>query len=93
MPVDAVATKPAGEILKLKPARIALYDQYGGLAPSGWTRWLLEQFEFPFEVVCIRRRSTPGISIVNMTWWCSPTARIRKARGRRIATGAVHHSR
>ena len=19
--------------------------------PSGWTRWLLEQFEFPFEVV------------------------------------------
>jgi hypothetical protein len=38
-------------MLKLKPLRIGLYDQYGGLAPSGWTRWLFEQFEFPFEVV------------------------------------------
>ena len=25
--------------------------RYGGSVPSGWTRWLLEQFEFPFEVV------------------------------------------
>jgi hypothetical protein len=31
--------------------RIALWDRYGGSMPSGWTRWLLEQFEFPFEVV------------------------------------------
>ena len=31
--------------------RIALADHYGGSMPSGWTRWLLEQFEFPFEVV------------------------------------------
>ncbi len=31
--------------------RIALYDTYGGSMPSGHTRWLLEQFEFPFEVV------------------------------------------
>lgn len=46
-----VAAAPAGEALKLKPIRIGLYDQYGGLMPSGWTRWLLEQFEFPFEVV------------------------------------------
>ena len=46
-----VATAPAGEAMKLKPIRIGLYDQYGGLMPSGWTRWLLEQYEFPFEVV------------------------------------------
>ena len=39
------------DLIKLKPARIGLYDQYGGLAPSGWTRWLFERFEFPFEVV------------------------------------------
>jgi hypothetical protein len=51
VPVEASAARPAGEIIKLRPARIGLYDQYGGLAPSGWTRWLLEQFEFPFEVV------------------------------------------
>jgi hypothetical protein len=49
--VHAVAKAPAGDALKLKPVRIGLYDQYGGSMPSGWTRWLFEQFEFPFEVV------------------------------------------
>ena len=49
--VEAVAKAPAGDALKLKPIRIGLYDQYGGLMPSGWTRWLFEQFEFPFQVV------------------------------------------
>jgi hypothetical protein len=49
--VDAVASKPAGDSLKLKPVRIGLWDQYGGSMPSGWTRWLFEQYEFPFEVV------------------------------------------
>ncbi len=43
--------KPAGEALKLKPVRIGLWDRYGGSMPSGWTRWLFEQFDFPFEVV------------------------------------------
>ena len=31
--------------------RVGLWDRYGGSMPSGWTRWLLEQFEFPFRVV------------------------------------------
>jgi hypothetical protein len=48
--VEASAMRPA-DLIKLKPARIGLYDQYGGLTTSGWTRWLFEQFEFPFEVV------------------------------------------
>jgi len=47
----AVSKAPTGEALKLKPIRIGLYDQYGGLMPSGWTRWIFEQFEFPFELV------------------------------------------
>lgn len=47
----AVAQKPAGEAMKLKPVRIGLLDVYGGSMPSGWMRWMLEQFEFPFEVV------------------------------------------
>ena len=51
VPVTAVAKAPAGEALKLKPIRIGLYDVYGGSMPSGWTRWLLEEYEFPFEVV------------------------------------------
>jgi hypothetical protein len=49
--VRGVAAQPAGDAIKLRKLRIALADQYGGSMPSGWTRWLLEQFEFPFEVV------------------------------------------
>ncbi len=37
--------------IKLRPPRIGLADQYGGSMTSGWTRLILEQFEFPFEVV------------------------------------------
>jgi hypothetical protein len=51
VPAQALASAPAGAAAKLKPVRIGLYDQYGGIVTSGWTRWLLEQYEFPFEVV------------------------------------------
>lgn len=44
-------TVPAGKMIQLHPVKIGLYDQWGGLMPSGWTRWLLEQYEFPFELV------------------------------------------
>ncbi len=47
----ALAKKPTGEALLLHPERIGLFDQYGGSMPSGWIRWLLEQFEFPFTVI------------------------------------------
>jgi hypothetical protein len=46
-----VAKAPTGDALKLKPIRIGLYDSYGGSMPSGWTRWIFEQYEFPFERV------------------------------------------
>ncbi|MFO0956094.1 MAG: M14 metallopeptidase family protein [Isosphaeraceae bacterium] len=42
---------PGAEAVGLKPARVALWDRPGGSMPSGWTRWLLERFEFPFRVV------------------------------------------
>ena len=35
----------------MRAPRIALWDQYGGSMESGWTRWILEQFEFPFTRV------------------------------------------
>lgn len=41
---------PAGAS-RLRQPRIGLWDRYGGSIPSGWTRWLLEQYEFPFEVI------------------------------------------
>jgi hypothetical protein len=49
--VTAERTPATGAAVKLRPVRIALWDTYGGSMPSGWTRWLLEQFEFPFTVV------------------------------------------
>ncbi len=48
---DTAAARPAGEAFQLRPMRIGLWDRYGGSMPSGWVRWLLEKFEFPFEVV------------------------------------------
>jgi hypothetical protein len=36
---------------RVRPARIALWDQYGGAITSGWARYVLEQFDFPYEVV------------------------------------------
>ena len=48
---EAVAVKPSGEALMLRQPRIALWDRYGGSVPSGWTRYVLEKFEFPYTVV------------------------------------------
>jgi hypothetical protein len=48
---EAVASKPAGETLKLRQPRIGLWDKYGGSVPSGWTRYVLEKFEFPFTAI------------------------------------------
>ena len=42
---------PEKEAVTLKPVRVGLWDKHGGSMPSGWTRWLLERFEFPFEVI------------------------------------------
>jgi len=41
-------------LLPVKAARIAIWDQYGGSMPSGWTRYLMEQFRFPYEVIFAR---------------------------------------
>jgi hypothetical protein len=49
--ITPLSSRPTGEMVKLKPVRVGLWDQYGGSMPSGWTRWLLEQYETPFEVV------------------------------------------
>ena len=46
-----VREPPTGPALELRPVRIGLWDHYGGSMPSGWLRWILEEFEFPFEQV------------------------------------------
>ena len=42
---------PDAEGTAVRAVRIGLWDQYGGSMESGWTRWILEQFEFPFSRV------------------------------------------
>ncbi|HEX6308034.1 MAG TPA: M14 family metallopeptidase, partial [Longimicrobiales bacterium] len=44
------APPPAGA-WRLRIPRVGLWDVYGGSMDSGWARWILEQFEFPFERV------------------------------------------
>ncbi|HET7038552.1 MAG TPA: peptidase, partial [Gemmatimonadales bacterium] len=46
---SGVSQRPAGEGWKLRQPRIGLLDVYGGSMPSGWTRWVLEQFGIPHE--------------------------------------------
>jgi hypothetical protein len=47
---DAIAARPDADAMELHAPRIGLLDTYGGSMTSGWTRWILEQFSFPFEV-------------------------------------------
>ncbi len=54
--VTVAASTPPGPALKLRPARVALWDRYGGAPSSGWIRWVLERYEFPFD-----RVYAPGI--------------------------------
>ena len=36
---------------KLKPLRLALFNPWGGNMDEGWTKLMLERFEFPFEEI------------------------------------------
>ncbi len=47
--VTASAARPPQDARPLGEARIALYKPWVESIDEGWTRWLLEQYEFPFE--------------------------------------------
>lgn len=46
----ALTVKPDG-LVPLRTPRIGLWDAYGGSMEAGWTRWILEQFDFTFDRV------------------------------------------
>jgi hypothetical protein len=48
---DGVKTAAPASAKPLRTVRVGLWDNYGGSMPSGWTRYILEQFEFPFTRV------------------------------------------
>jgi hypothetical protein len=49
--IVSVARRPASSTEKVTASRVALWDQYGGSMSSGWTKWILEQFQFPFSLL------------------------------------------
>ncbi len=61
-----LTVKPAMDIpnanaLKLNPTHIGLWDIYGGSMPSGWTRWILEQYEFSYDQVYAQEMDKGGL--------------------------------
>ncbi|MEM0103804.1 MAG: M14 family metallopeptidase [Candidatus Methanomethylicia archaeon] len=52
IPVYSLTSELNVDIVEIKPARIGIYQRYyGGNMDEGWTRWLLEHFRFPVQVV------------------------------------------
>ncbi|HLA14129.1 MAG TPA: peptidase, partial [Gemmatimonadaceae bacterium] len=52
IPFDALPAAVSSDSLeRMRLPRVALWDRYGGMMTSGWARFLLEKFEFPYEVV------------------------------------------
>jgi hypothetical protein len=46
--ISALDALPSTGTVQLTTPRIGLYHAWGGNMDEGWTRWLLEQFEFPY---------------------------------------------
>jgi len=49
--VDAKSVSEAPEAWPVKKPRIGIYQPWSGNTDEGWTRWILEQFHFPFTVL------------------------------------------
>jgi len=49
--VNATSIKEAPDAWPVKKPRIALYEPWMGVIDEGWTRWILEQYRFPFTRV------------------------------------------
>ena len=39
------------DIIKVEKLKIGLWDRYGGSMPSGWVRWIFEQYHFDFNLI------------------------------------------
>jgi hypothetical protein len=81
----ATGSRPSGEHRQLQPIRVALWDRYGGSMPSGWTRWILERFDFPFDVVYPQTLDTGDLSQYDAILFVAgaiPSARPDGAGGR-----------
>ncbi len=52
VPFKALKSELKVKMAKLERLRIGIYQRYyGGNMDEGWTRWLLEQYGFPYEII------------------------------------------
>ncbi len=49
--VDAKSVNDSPSAVAVKKIRIGLYEPWAGNIDEGWTKWILEQFHFPFTVM------------------------------------------
>jgi hypothetical protein len=59
-PFAGTLEAPGKQAAAIKPARVALWDRPGGSMTSGWTRWILERFEYSFKVVMTEDLAKPA---------------------------------
>ena len=59
--VSAVTTNRPAKLEAIARSRIALWDAYGGSMPSGWIRYIMEQYHFDAEIIY-----TPDIDSSNL---------------------------
>jgi len=48
---EKLTVKPGIKTFELKPVRLGLYKSWTASMDEGWTRWILEQYEFPYQNV------------------------------------------
>jgi len=49
--VDAKSVNDSPSAIAVKKIRVGLYEPWAGNIDEGWTKWILEQFHFPFTVL------------------------------------------
>jgi len=48
---EGIRHKPNAKTIELKKVRLGLYKSWTASMDEGWTRWILEQYEFPYKSV------------------------------------------
>jgi hypothetical protein len=76
---------PSNALRALRLPRIAIWDQYGGSIDSGWLRFVLEQFEFPYEVVYPKALDAGNLNAKYDVLILSDSAALPRDEGRRSA--------
>ncbi|MFC2165988.1 M14 family zinc carboxypeptidase, partial [Acidobacteriota bacterium] len=48
---EPLMTNPGGKAYQIRPVKLGLYKSWTASMDEGWTRWVLEQFEFPYKSI------------------------------------------